>query len=389
MPDINANTPDTVTLSEVPVPAERSTGPVSERRLELLKTVQEFAARRPGVQSGSEPAPGSAPEKPPPPVSRSAIAPIRTQRSGIASTVRKARAKAQAALPAAALVAVKQDVPAPAAETSAGLAEDKASPESTALVTAARAAAELVAQEFEHNAKISAEAERARSELAREQFERRTEALQASLKLSEIKLDLADARWEAGYALKSLARERKFRIAAVFAATGLIGVIAAWWLMAPGGGLHGIQPQPVEGMVMQAPLRVQDSPPTIPQLPTAGLPSVRLTPDSRGESGIASGLASALDPGLEPGGTSSDSSAAFTQGIDRLNSALSTVGRGKPEDVLVAIRAFKDPAVCPFVWSDGQISLIYSGTGMTLKSMAETLTRCAKVVEQLGRTPLG
>ncbi len=404
MPDVETSTPDAKADAKAdpaaPIPAEPLTEPVSEKRLELLKTVQEFAARGPGGFSVSpalpasppvsEAAPVSEPAKRASPVSRSEVAPIRTTRAGIASTVRGSKGKAQRAL--AAPAPAQPDAPIPAATAPVSPAEDRALMESSALVTAARAAAELVAREFEQNTKISAEAEHARAELAREQAERRVEAIQASVRLSEVKMDLADARSETGDALQSLARERKFRIAAVIAAVGLTGVVFAWWLTAPGGGIERMRRQTADAVAAPAPA-------PIAPLQAAGLPSVRLVPDSRSETapetgtgsklapGLAPGLEPGFQPGLEPGGNLSESRAAFTEGINRLTSALATAGRGEPQDVLVAARAFRDPAICPFVWSDGQIALIYSGKGMTLKSMAESLTRCAKVVEQLGRTP--
>jgi hypothetical protein len=50
--------------------------------------------------------------------------------------------------------------------------------------------------------------------------------------------------------------------------------------------------------------------------------------------------------------------------------------------VLLAVRAAGGADRCPFVWTDGQVSLIYR-SGMSMMSVTDTLSRCAEAVELL------
>jgi hypothetical protein len=72
----------------------------------------------------------------------------------------------------------------------------------------------------------------------------------------------------------------------------------------------------------------------------------------------------------------------LARSLDRLNFVIASAGGRRPQDVLVAVRASGGADRCPFVWSDGQVSLIYRG-GMTMNSVTDTLTRCAEAVEVL------
>jgi hypothetical protein len=71
----------------------------------------------------------------------------------------------------------------------------------------------------------------------------------------------------------------------------------------------------------------------------------------------------------------------LARSLDRLNFVIASAGR-RPQDVLLAVRASGGADRCPFLWNDGQVSLIYRG-GMTMSSVTDALSRCAEAVELL------
>src|SRR6202012_1069302 len=68
----------------------------------------------------------------------------------------------------------------------------------------------------------------------------------------------------------------------------------------------------------------------------------------------------------------------LARSLDRLNFVIASAGR-RPQDVLLAVRASGGADRCPFVWNDGQVSLIYH-SGMTMSSVTDTLSECAEAV---------
>jgi len=223
-------------------------------------------------------------------------------------------------------------------------ADDKSRPadivaREAALETATRIAAEFIAQESLERAKLAAEATRAQFDLTREKGERQAAAVDAEFRLAAAYRDLADVRDGAAATRKSLARERRIRAVAGIVAAVLIGATVIYRSMPGIPTLPGSPPAP------RSPSR-----------------TARLLPESQG--------------------ASYSSEVRFTEGLDSLNYALASAAGGKPEDAIRAVRTTAGPAVCPFVWRDGQASLTFNAD-TSLSSLPNAFFRCADAVSQL------
>ena len=220
------------------------------------------------------------------------------------------------------------------------------------LETATRIAAEFIAQDSVEKdsvekTKLAAKADRTKldlaRELAREKDERRVAAIDAEARLAEVHRDLANVHDAAAAARKSLSRERKIRVVAGFAAAVLI--CAAFFYRS----IPGIPDLPVSPLAPR-------SPPSPPATPAVLPPESLEAPDSP--------------------------EARFAQGLDRLNFALASAMGGRPEDAIRTIRTTLSPAVCPFVWRNGQVSLTFN-EDTNLSSLTNTFSRCADALAQL------
>ena len=214
-----------------------------------------------------------------------------------------------------------------------------ASREAATLETATRIAAEFIAQESLEKAKLAAEAHRAKLDLTREKDERQAAAIEAEARLAAVHQDLADIHESAAATRKSLARERTIRVVALLAATVLIGAALIY------RSTPGIPALPV--------------PPLTPRSPPG---TTKLVPESQ---------AALNNPEVR-----------FAEGMDRLNYTLATTADGKPQDAIHKVRNTAGPAVCPFVWRNGQVTLTFNEE-TNLFSLGKMLARCAEAVAQL------
>ena len=194
---------------------------------------------------------------------------------------------------------------------------------------AGKAASENAASE---KAKIREEAELAKIELARQQAERRAEAIEVAGRLSAVQNELATALSAASAIGKSQTRDR---IAAVAVAIVLTAVVV----------FQGI-PSSRARVPALSPAQSQQ---------TSAVSEIRLERE-RGPVTLA-------------------------RSLDRLNFVIASAGR-RPQDVLLAVRASGGADRCPFVWTEGQVALIY-GSGISMSSVTDTLSRCAEAVELL------
>jgi hypothetical protein len=200
----------------------------------------------------------------------------------------------------------------------------KSAPAKPAPDAAVKAASEKV--------KIGEEAEQAKVELARQQAERRAEAIEAAGRLSAIKNELATALSQASAIEKSQTRDRL----AAFAVAVLLIALVVFQRLSPSVA------------------HVSAALPSQPQ-PTSLVSQVRLEKER--------------------------APVTLARSLDRLNFVIASAGR-RPQDVLLAVRASGGADRCPFVWTDGQVALVYR-SGMTMSSVTDTLSRCAEAVELL------
>jgi len=222
--------------------------------------------------------------------------------------------------------------------------EDVASREAATLATATRIAAEFIAQESLEKANLSALADRAKLDLTREKDEGRAAAIEAEIRLAAITRDVANIQDEAAAIRKSLARERTIRVVCGLAAAVLIGAAVIYRSMSaiPALSVPSLRPR---------------SPPHVAIL----LPESQTTLDNP-EVKFAEGR--------------------FAEGMDRLNGTLASAAGGNPAAAIRAIRTTLSPAVCPFVWRNGQVSLTFN-EATDLSSLTNTLSRCADAVALL------
>jgi hypothetical protein len=217
--------------------------------------------------------------------------------------------------------------------------EDVASRDAATLATATRIAAEFIAQESLEKAKLSALADRAKLDLTREKDEGRAAAIEAEIRLAAITRDVANIQDEAAAIRKSLARERTIRVVCGLAAAVLIGAAVIYRSMSaiPALSVPSLTPR---------------SPPHL----------ALLLPESQ----------TALD----------NPEVKFAEGMDRLNDTLASAAGGNPAEAIRAVRTTLSPAVCPFVWRNGQVSLTFN-EATDLSSLTNTLSRCAEAVALL------
>jgi hypothetical protein len=235
------------------------------------------------------------------------------------------------------------------------IAERKSQPsdivalEASPLETATRIAAESIAQnsvekDSIEKTKLAAAADRAKLDLAREDLAREKGARQAAAvdaedRLAAVHRDLANVHNDAAAARKSLSRERTIRVVMGFAAAVLI--CAAFFYRS----MPGIPDLPVASPAPAPPPR-----------------TAKLVPESQ--------------DALETPET------RFTEGLDRLNLTLASAGSRKAEDAIRTIHDTLSPAVCPFVWRDGQVSLTFNEDS-NLSSLTNTFSRCTDALAQL------
>ena len=211
----------------------------------------------------------------------------------------------------------------------AGKSRNRVIPAVTPRAAAVKPAPDPAAREASERAKIREEAELVKVELARQQVERRAEAIEAAGQLSAVKNELSTARSHAIAIEKSQTRDR----IAVIAIALVLAALAVF-----------------------------------PRLPASG-PRVEaaLPPPPQPASLVSEGR---LEKERGP--------VTLARSLDRLNFVIASAGR-KPQDVLLAVRASGGADRCPFVWNDGQVSLIYH-SGMTMSSVTDTLSECAEAV---------
>jgi hypothetical protein len=213
-----------------------------------------------------------------------------------------------------------------------GKSRSRATAEVTPASAPAKPAPDLAAKAASEKAKIREEAELAKLELARQQAERRAEAIEAEGRLSAVQNELATALRQASAIGKSQTRDR---IAAVAVAI-VLAALVVFERLAPSG---------------------------------ARVPVVSLSQSQQ------SSAVSEIRLERERGPVT------LARSLDRLNFVIASAGR-RPEDVLLSVRASEGGDRCPFVWADGQVSLVYR-SGMSMSSVTDTLSRCAEAVELL------
>jgi hypothetical protein len=82
--------------------------------------------------------------------------------------------------------------------------------------------------------------------------------------------------------------------------------------------------------------------------------------------------------------TSYDPELRFAQGVDHLNYTLAASAFiGGPEQALLAVRRSMGPDVCPFVWRNGQVSLVYTGGDASLVTLSGVFDRCSAAIDGL------
>jgi hypothetical protein len=205
-------------------------------------------------------------------------------------------------------------------------------PKSAPATPAPAPAPNPAAKEASEKAKINAEAELVKVELARQQAERRAEAIEAAGRLSAVKNELATALSQTSAVEKSQTRDR---IAAVAVALMLAALAAFPRFPASGARVEAALPAPPQRAPLVSEVRLERE-----RVPVT-----------------------------------------LARSLDRLNFVIASTGR-RPQDVLLAVRGSGGADRCPFVWNDGQVSLIYH-SGMAMNSVTDTLFRCAEAVELL------
>jgi hypothetical protein len=214
----------------------------------------------------------------------------------------------------------------------AGKSRSRTIPEVTPKSAPVKPTPDPAAKEASEKAKLREEAELAKVELARQQAERRAEAMEAAGRLSAVKNELATALSQASAIEKSQMRDR---IAGVAVALVLAALVAFSRLPASRARVQAALPAPHQQASIVSEIRLQKE---------------------RGPVSMA-------------------------RSLDRLNFVIASAGL-RPQDVLLAVRASGGADRCPFVWADGQVSLIYRN-GMAMSSVTDTLSRCAEAVELL------
>jgi hypothetical protein len=287
------------------------------------------------VKNESEPAV----QTPPPQtavIERSHISPIRRVKPAVLRRRPILNAKPPAVVRAAPVVAVVADT-----------APDEVAPGDAAPGDGAPAESINLTPEAPEQDAATAELQKAQLDLTRERGQRLVDAAEAEAKLAAVHRDLADARTEIAAVRESVARERK---------TGLIGLVA---------------------VLLIGTFLIYRS--------MTGADRVDKTQDgSEARSKSAAILTSKILPSTRVGNISPQS--LFARGLDRLNYTLELAARDSPDETPEhAIRKVQamSPGLCPLLWKDGQVSLIFGGGPMTLASLTDVLSRCADAVGQL------
>jgi hypothetical protein len=195
------------------------------------------------------------------------------------------------------------------------------------------------AQDQADKKKAEEETRVAQRELTREQAQRVIAARIAEAQFDAVKRDLDNARRDIATVTRSRAREH--RIALI----GLLAILLA-------GAFY------IYRSTTGIPVDTSPSPAAFfkPKMPESAQPE-------------------AYGPQVE-----------FARGLDRLNYTLALAASGRPGDTPeYAIRKVHamNPALCPFLWKNGQVSFIFSGGNLTLTSLSDMFSRCADAVAQL------
>jgi hypothetical protein len=212
-------------------------------------------------------------------------------------------------------------------------------------VVSARRAAEI--------ATLSTQYMKAERALARQKVERKTEAAKAAEKLAKLERELTFVANRAALAQETGLRRRKVQrtVVGVTAAAGLVCLSAIYW---PVLARQGDRKAPAEAV--------------------AALPSTPVSFTPQASSDVDKAIPLSEDPPHEP-------TAAFSNSLNRLDTALSRFPGRAPEEILR--EASKQGHGCMLSWNEGWPSVVFGGDSPKPGSLSATIDRCADDISHL------
>jgi hypothetical protein len=216
-------------------------------------------------------------------------------------------------------------------------------------------AGEVSARRAAEIATLSTQYMKAERELARQKVERRAEAAKAAEKLSRLEQELTAVARQAALAQETGLRQRKVKrtVFFVMTAAALLCTGAVYW---PVRSRQGFQKAPAQGES------------TMPATP------VRFVPPPQVPSVVDNAVPLPEDPSPEP-------PAAFSNSLNRLDTALAKFPGRAPEEILR--EASKQGHGCMLSWNDGRPSVVFGGGSSKPASLSATIDRCAEDISHL------
>ncbi len=215
-------------------------------------------------------------------------------------------------------------------------------------------AGEVSARRAAEIATLSTQYMKAERELARQKVERRTEAAKAAEKLAKMERELMAVASRAALAQETGQRRRKVKRAAVgvTAAVALVCLSAIYW---PVPARQGERKAPAQAAV------------ALTATPVSFIPS-------QAPSVVDQAVQPAEDPSPEP-------TAAFSNSLNRLDTALARFPGRAPEEILR--EASKQGHGCMLSWNEGRPSVVFGGGSSKPASLSATIDRCADDIGNL------
>jgi hypothetical protein len=214
-------------------------------------------------------------------------------------------------------------------------------------------AGEVSARRAAEIATLSTQYMKAERELARQKVERKTEAAKAAEKLARLERELTFAANRAALAQQNGLRRRKVKrtLVSVTAAVALVCLSAIYW---PVLARQGDRKAPAEEAVL-------------PSTPVGlSRPQASSQMDNAAQS---------------PEGSSPELPAAFSNSLNRLDTALAKFPGRAPEEILR--EASKQGHGCALAWNEGRPSVVFGAGSSKPASLSATIDRCADDISHL------
>jgi hypothetical protein len=215
-------------------------------------------------------------------------------------------------------------------------------------------AGEVSARRAAEIATLSTQYMKAERELARQKVERKTEATRAAEKLAKLEREITLIAGRAALAQETGLRRRKVTrtVVGVTAATALVCLSAVYW---PVVARQGDRKAPDQGVA------------ALPATPVRFIPP-------QASPVVNNAVQRVEDPSPEP-------PAAFSNSLNRLDTALAKFPGRAPEEILR--EASKQGHGCMLAWNEGRPSVVFGGGSSKAGSLSETIDRCAEDISHL------